>query len=166
MSVLYKKFLSVIKSLPTRLVIAILLGWLLSDYFSAQTIRHIYTISFFIRDLLMFIIPFVVFSCLWSSFLSFKNSPVKLILYLFCFIILSHCASSLLSYTVSRTFLPFMYTNILTFSQNSKSSIYPLWIMNFKPLSPDKALIAGIIIGLITNFFTNLNFLKTTAFKM
>ncbi|MHA1558574.1 MAG: cation:dicarboxylate symporter family transporter, partial [Alphaproteobacteria bacterium] len=26
--------------------------------------------------------------------------------------------------------------------------------------------IAGIIIGLITNFFTNLNFLKTTAFKM
>lgn len=91
-------------SLPSRLAISIILTVLLEPYMSLNIEMGLYTVSVILREALMFMVPLIIFSSIFSSFSKMHSSGLKLVLTLLtcmifsCFFML--IISGMISYNI------------------------------------------------------------------
>ncbi|QOD38079.1 cation:dicarboxylate symporter family transporter [Candidatus Wolbachia massiliensis] len=84
----------------------------------------LYSISLSIKEILLFIMPFVVFALIFSSVNNLKQSAIKFILLLIITIFLSNLASSLIAYSVGHFIIQNTYSiQDITYEE----TIAPLW---------------------------------------
>lgn len=140
-------------SLPVRLVAVVALAFLLSNHLSFDAVSWFYTISVALKDVLMVILPFVVFSYLAASILNLQGKATLMIFGVFGLVILSNTASVIAAYGVS-SLLSNSLDQISFGAINGKVLVQPLWkIPNLVLLTADKAMLAGLATGLIGNIF-------------
>ena len=118
-----------LKSLPVQLIIAIFAAFLLSDVFNLETLRFFFSISCSLKEILMGVLPFVIFSYITAAILSMEQRAPWLIFSILALVTLSNAFTVLVSYGVgvSRLHIP-------------------------EILAPDQSLLLGIVIGLIFSF--------------
>ena len=85
-------------SLPVRLVIAVTLAFFLSSHLNSNTVSIFYTISIVLKDVLMLLLPFVVFSYLCSAVLSLQGKATSLIFGVFGLVIVSNIINVFTAY--------------------------------------------------------------------
>lgn len=138
-------------SLPVRLVIAVTLAFFLSSHLDASTVSIFYTISIVLKDVLMLLLPFVVFSYLCSAVLSLQGKATSLIFGVFGLVIISNIINVFTAYGAAQAFFGFLKPISLEAIQ-SQSTIEALWRLPFSSfLTADKAMFLGLIIGFIGN---------------
>ena len=138
-------------SLPVRLVIAVTLAFFLSSHLNSNTVSIFYTISIVLKDVLMLLLPFVVFSYLCSAVLSLQGKATSLIFGVFGLVIVSNIINVFTAYGAAEAFFGFLKPISLEVIQ-SQSSIEAFWRLPFSSfLTADKAMFLGLIIGFIGN---------------
>jgi len=95
-------------SLPVRLVISVTLAFVLSSHLDVHAVNIFYTISTFLKDILLLLIPFVVFSYLCSAILNLQGKAVFLIFAVFCFVILANIINVLTAYGAAFCLVDFL----------------------------------------------------------
>ena len=140
-------------NLPLRLVIAVTLAFILSSSVSSTTVVYFYSASVFLKDMLMVLLPFVVFSYLSSAILSLQKQALALILGVFGLVILANMLNVFAAYGVAQAMLGFIKPICLDGSCQ-KNSIEALWRIPLpKFFVSDKAMILGLMVGIIGSFF-------------
>ncbi len=159
------KPIKLLKSLPIQLIICLLLGVCFGNTISLCIANSIYTVSCFIKDLLMYVLPFVIFTYLWAAIVSFGNRGIALIGVTLCLIIIANATAVLTSYGLSILLLPSIIDEAIPhITHDNLETVTSLWtIPNWQYIRPLHGLFAGIGIGIISLISRNS---QLTAFSV
>jgi Na+/H+-dicarboxylate symporter len=110
----------------------------------------LYSVSLSIKEVLLFIMPFIVFMLIFSSVNNLKQSAIKFILLLVIMIFLSNLASSLIAYSVGHFIIK--NTGSIHDIEQHKEAIIPLWSFELPILlSNFQALACGFVSSIIAS---------------
>ncbi len=138
-----------LKSLPVQLILAIFAAYFLSGIFNLETIRLFFTLSCGLKEILMGMLPFVIFSYITAAILSMEQRAPFLIISILALVTLSNALTVLVSYGIGVNLLP-----LLTFGGSGlpelQDTVTPLFTLLIPEiLAPDRSLLLGVSVGLI-----------------
>jgi Na+/H+-dicarboxylate symporter len=146
--------MNILRNSIFQISLAVIFGFFLESFLSLQSLRLFFTISQFLKDFLMVLLPFLIFFSLGSVLFTFKKSAPLLILGLFVFVILSNFLSVSTAYGFAYLFLPTLCEDMCLNINQQASEISTLFIFPLKPFfKSDMALLSGAIVGVACIFF-------------
>ena len=147
-----------------KLLIVIAFVFLAGAYIPYTIKSGLYGLSLSIKEVLLFTMPFVIFSCLFSCILSFKDKALMFMLMLFMAVFASNAIGLYYGYGVGYfglNFLNISFTKI----ECSANQLLPLWDLGIKPfISNEIALLTGSIGGFIFAVVKSKKVLKFSNF--
>ncbi|MDR0630633.1 MAG: dicarboxylate/amino acid:cation symporter [Holosporales bacterium] len=150
-------FLKKILNLPFGVLFLFLFSLFFGNKISEPIKSQLYAISLCLKDLIVFILPFLIFSLVTSGVLNLKNKSLSAILILVPLV----CFSNFLGFWISYIFTaPILKNGILTVSKLSQENVLlPAWKLPIgKFVSNDIALLLSICVGFWGNFIKNKSF--------
>ncbi len=144
--------LSILKKLPVQLVLCLLIGLSFGNAISLNSANILYTISCFIKDILMYALPFIIFTYLWAAIISFGNRGKILIGITVCLLILANACALLTAYGLGSLILPTIIKgSIPHITYDATVHVTSLWnIPDWQFIKPPHGMISGILLGFIT----------------
>ncbi len=139
------------RKMPFILLLVIAAITLLNSFLSLEMKALLYTLSLSIKAVIVFALPFIIFSLLFKTAAELAHKSAKMLL----LILAGICCSNFLSTSLSHYVGIFVYhlDVVISLPQN-KQALVPLWELNLpKIIANDKAMLAGILLGLVTSFF-------------
>ncbi len=137
------------------LLTLILLPLVFGEYISLYVKSLFYAISLTIKDILVLILPAIVFSFLFYSLISLKQRAIWFVILLLSLVAASNFTAITTGYAIGLTFLPSLNLNLNLSQATIKLS--PLWDLHIsKLISNEPAIILGIILGLFFALKPNL----------
>lgn len=115
---------------------------------------HLYAVSLVIKELLIFCLPFIIFSLVTNSIMRLGNKALKYIVLIIPLICASNFMNTMLSYFTTKGFI----ASALNFTSIVKSgeTLVPTYTLNLPPLIPnDVALVSGMVIGIFCGIWDN-----------
>lgn len=138
--------------LPVKLLGMILLLVFLGDSIPTSMKSFFYAISLTLKELLLLFLPFIIFSFLFSSLLSFKDGALKLVISLFTAVFASNFIATLFAYGASLACLSPEASQIAA-EPTLVKTLLPLWDFSApKFLSNQSALIGGAFLGVLFSY--------------
>ncbi len=124
-----------------------------------------YAISLSLKSILLFVLPVVIFSCLFSCLLTFRGKKaIGFMLGLFAIVCISNYVSTLIAYGISSLELVALNLNPVDSALPLKE-LQPLWHLEFPAWIPnDYALYLGFGLGAIFTFFPTPRILRFSAY--
>ena len=113
--------------------------------------QALYATSLSIKDILLFLLPLIVFSLLFGSIVSIRNSALKIILALIPLLTLSNFIATSFGLWFGNFFIAKsgLFFNITS----SNDSLRPLWEVFLPILVPNQiAMFSGIILGVVFSY--------------
>jgi len=148
-----KIFRIVRDNLPIQLVLIILLTALFGDFLPLSFKQLFLTISSVIKEVLIFVLPFVIFSYLFSCLLSFQSGAFIFVLSLLASVILFNFTGVMVAFGVG-SFVVEHLSGLSSSVPECDSVLLPLWNFNLPSLvSNDQALFSGLAAGLVAVVF-------------
>jgi len=148
-------------SLPIRLAISVILAFILSSCLDSNLVSIFYTISTALKDVLLLLIPFVVFSYLCSAILSLQGQAIFLIFSIFSLVIISNIINVLTAYGAAFSLVDLLSPINFETIQNP-NTVESLWRLPIPMiLTADKAMLCGLLLGFVSLLC---NFLGYSAF--
>jgi Na+/H+-dicarboxylate symporter len=146
-AIVIKKFLN----LPFFVMLLFILALSFGESINADTKSHMYAISLFLKDLIVFVLPILIFSFVVSGIINLKKESVKAISILVPLVCISNFSGFWVSYIFAT---PFLKSGIVTISKlDHQNTLMPAWEYHIVPLiKNDIALILGVIFGFIGSF--------------
>jgi Na+/H+-dicarboxylate symporter len=146
--------LKYLKNLPVQLVLCLVVSLFIGPYLSKEVVHYIFSASFLIKDILIFVLPFIIFTYIFDALVGMdKNAPI-LVVTILLMVFLSNCVAVSVSYGVGQVFFPFLSPMGFGNVGEAKELITPLLNLPLPQIiSPDKAMMSGIVIGLLAGFF-------------
>jgi Na+/H+-dicarboxylate symporter len=106
-----------------------------------------YALSLTIKDILVAILPAIIFSFLFNSLVSLKQKAVSFIILLLVMVACSNFIAILTGYTVGSTLLPHLNLNLSV--DNIADKLVPYWSIPVPQfVSNEPAIILGVVMGL------------------
>ncbi len=141
--------------LPLLLICILLLPMLVGEYISTDIKSFSYAISLSMKHILVFILPFIIFSFLSYSLISLGSGAVVFIVLLMCMVSLSNFIAIMTGYTMGATFVPF-FNIAMPAPILDEHALKPSFnIILPKIIGNEPAIIAGVLIGLFFAFKPN-----------
>jgi Na+/H+-dicarboxylate symporter len=142
------------KSLPFQLITCILIAFVAGDFLSFRTVHWLFTVSCILKEILMLVLPLVIFSYISAAILSMQQRAPLLIFSILCLVVVSNALATFVSYGVGIAFLPLIAIEQGVNLSHTASEMPPLFSLNFPQwVSPDKAMLFGICFGIVFSFF-------------
>jgi len=148
-----KSLLRLFKSLPIQLILSIALAFVLGNSLALGTVQLFYTASNCFIDLLLFILPFMVFSLIYLASSNTEQKSLQLLILIFGGVFLSNFTALFVAYFFSNWTLPLVGISE-QFGQftSAQSSVSPLFRWHLPTLiSTDKAMLLAMIVGLVAS---------------
>ena len=151
-----------LKALPVQLVLSISAAFLLGTTLDRFNVSIFFTLSHCFVELLLFILPFMVFSFIFRALVNLQKGSARLIVLILAGVMISNATALIISFGLSKTLLPLLnITHVPGFSTELRSTIEPLFSLRLPQLmGTDQAMTLGILIGLSFNFLSPELFLK------
>lgn len=144
-----------LKSLPFRLLLCIIFAFLFGNYLNDSIIQALYTISFNLKEILMTILPIIIFSYIFAAILSFKKGAPSLIIFIILLVTLSNATSSFIAYFVGKATIPYIAMEA-SLNISIAQEITPYFSLNIpRIISSDKAMLSGLSLGILFCYFQN-----------
>lgn len=136
-----------------KLGVAIVLIMVFGDFVPEWIQRSFFTISLIIKEVLIFCMPFIVFSFIFSSLTSFQKKAPLLILIILMAINLSNFIFVQLGYWSGEIFLPYLGYHALEGMQDEGATLEPFFTAPYSfMIRLDIALLLGTVAGLYGAF--------------
>jgi Na+/H+-dicarboxylate symporter len=140
--------------LPAGLVLITTLCILFGQYIPIGLKAVFYALSLSIKDLLVSVLPLIIFSFLFYAMISLGKSSAVFVILLLIMVATSNFVAITLGYTIGSVVLPHLPL-MLNDAQNT-NLLLPLWRLTIpKVISNEWAILAGIVFGLIFAFRPN-----------
>lgn len=147
---LYKKLWA---HLPFRLCLCIIFTFLFGDLLSENIIRISFTASSLMKEVLMAILPIMIFGYIFAAILSLDKNAPWLIAIILIFVTISNAMAAFTSYFVGTAALPFINTNAGV-KLNLVEKIKPYLVLDIPQIiSPDKAMLIAMGLGFLFCYF-------------
>jgi len=142
------------------ILIAIIAAVILLDPFMPLLLKQtLYTISLSIKEIIVFLLPLIIFGLLFKAVVTLSNKATKIIIMILVLACCSNFISTFLSHYVGMWVYNFDLSMI---SPHETSKLDPLWNLSFPELVKNYiAMFTGIVLGIIASIF-----LPTTAQKI
>ncbi len=142
-----KKLLSLPYVVLTLFIVVLLFG----NSISLDIKTHAYAISLMLKDMIVFVLPLIIFSFVSNGLMNLKNESVKVILCLVPLVCLSNFTGFWMSYICTT---PILKTGIVAISKlEPQNTLSPAWHIDIMPLiKNDIALVLGVFFGILGNF--------------
>ncbi len=112
-----------------------------------------YTLANLIKNILIVILPFLIFPFITRSFIQMKTSGTYLVCFILLMVLLSNFTTLMLSYGIANTFIPYLTTYSATAIQQPEESIKSLFFFDFPEIvSIPQVMVAGITSGIILGY--------------
>jgi Na+/H+-dicarboxylate symporter len=140
-------------TLPLQLLILITLVLLFGDYVPASVKSNLYAISLTLKEVLLFVMPFIIFSFIFSCIVELENKVVLFVILLLMGVCLSNLISSMISYQVGQVALA--HLNIaMDHLPSPVESITPSWNFKLPGWLPNQdAMMSGFVLGILGGWF-------------
>lgn len=137
-----------------QLLIIISLLIILGNLIPQKVKEVFYSISLTLKDLVLFVLPVLVFLCIFSGIISIKGkNAARFTIFLIGIVFLSNYIAVLIAYGVAL--LNLVNIDISVININSNNQLLPLWHINFpKLLSNNYSILLGFGLGIIVSFFS------------
>ena len=144
-------FIKKILSLPFIVLTIVVAICLFGTQVNLGIKSHFYAISLLLKELIVFILPLIIFSFIFKGILTLKDESIKVIAFLVPLVCLSNFSGFWTSYICTT---PVIKAGLVSISKlESKNVLNPAWNFDIVPLiKNDIALIFGLVSGLIGNF--------------
>ena len=154
MKFIFVSFLKYLRSLPIQLLLSIALAMFLGQKLQQQAVCIFYTISAFFIDLLLLLLPFIVFVFILRGLLCVKQGSLKLVALIFGGVTISNCLALAVAYCFGRLTLPFFgLGHTPGLAEKFSSSVKILYKLDLPQLiGTELALAVGIFLGVILGF--------------
>jgi Na+/H+-dicarboxylate symporter len=141
------------RSLPLQLIGIIAAVLLFGSFIPTFVSRTIYTFSLCFKEVLGFLLPFIIFSFVTTGILSFKKKAPIVLAVMLTLIFISNGFVALLVYGIARLLLPTIDAALDVAQISSKAHLSPLFDFSIPGLfSAEKVLLTSIVIGLFFSF--------------
>lgn len=152
-------------SLPVQLLIMILFTMLLGSYIPTVGVRFTYTISVILKEVLEFLLPFIIFSFVFIGLASFKKNAPLVLAVLIGSIFISNALVAVFSYTVALLVLPSFIDSLCAMGGSAcYQEVTPFFSFSLPKLfRGDYVLLSAIACGLLVAFFPMPGFERTIA---
>lgn len=138
--------------LPILLLTILIVPLFIGQFVNTNVKAFLYAFSLSMKTVLLFVLPILIFSFIFSSLLNLKSGALKYILLLVGMIYVSNCIAIFLGFTVGKMTLPNLHINM--FAPIHGADLKPLWQFELpKWISNQYALIIGFIFGLIFSYY-------------
>lgn len=141
-----------IQNLSVQLLLIVLNVYLWGDFLNDPLKAGFYSISLSLKSILLFFLPVIIFSCLFSCMLAFKDRAFTFIFLVFIALSLSNFVSTFVAYFTGTQIL-----NLIQFQPQGLEILHqpliPLWDLRLPKLPNEYALISGFICGCIFSFY-------------
>jgi hypothetical protein len=136
------------------LLAAIIIAIISFNSFIPLTIKAIfYAISLTIKSFILFLLPIIIFSLLFNAMLRLSSNATKIIGLILAGICISNYLSTFVSHLIGMWIYKFKFQLIVP---KEISGLAPFWNFEFpKLIANDKAMFAGLIIGIVSSKFSN-----------
>ncbi|MDR1982436.1 MAG: dicarboxylate/amino acid:cation symporter [Holosporaceae bacterium] len=142
-----KKFI-----MPLIFLFALLLPILCGNLLSDSSVSFFYAISLAIKECLIFLLPFVIFSLLYTSFGRIGVGSLKLLMLIIPLICCSNFINTFLSYLLSSCCLKDGPISVISVISQGKSVVVPLFSFSLPSvISNDLAMLSGAVAGITFN---------------
>lgn len=159
---MYKNLFKLFKSLPFQLFLSIVFAYTCGSFLSIQVISIAYTVSCFLKSVLMLLLPLIVFGYIFSAIIGLEKNAPLLILLIIALVTLSNAITSFSSFGVGSAILPYLKITkgeVINFS----NLVEPYFDFNFKAfISTDKAMVIGVVLGIVLSFYKTSRINKIT----
>lgn len=139
------------RKMPFVLLLVIAAMLLLSPFFSYEVKQIFYAISLTIKSFIIFLLPLIIFGLLFKTMVGLaRRATLVIFAILFCL-----CCSNTLGTFLSHYVGEYVYHfNLSLVQPNTTEALTPAWAWQFpKLLANDKAMLAGIILGIVLGCF-------------
>lgn len=141
---------NLVTSLPIQLVAAIILAYTISGFFSLEVIQLFYAMSCVFKEIIMFVLPIVVFSYISVAILSLERNAPLLIVAIIAFVCVSNFVAVMTSYGASLVVLPFLTSGTLDALSQTGPTITPYFHFSLPAwIKTEHAMIAGVLYGFL-----------------
>lgn len=138
--------------LPVMLVAIIIFAAAVGPFMSVQLQSLLYAVSLTLKELLVFVLPFIVFSLIMSSIVHLKQGAVRLILMLIPMICLSNFIAIWIAYFAGDVIVH--KAGLAVISEISTRSLMPAWDLILPEwLSCKYAMILAMATGLLSSAY-------------
>ena len=117
-----------LKNKPFQIIFAVFCGFLLAPFLNDFLISLFFSISGFLKELLMWVLPFLIFFCLSSVLSGFDKSAPLLVFLTLLFVILSNGIPLVMGYGVGSFILPIICDNQTIDINNVQSKGYSFFM--------------------------------------
>ncbi len=134
------------------ILIAIITAIICLDPFLPLGLKQLlYSLSLTIKSLIIFLLPFLIFGLLFKALNVLAGGATRIIALILALVCCSNFLSTFLSHYVGQWIYGFELSMIAPHESNG---LAPLWSIDFgKFIANDKAMFAGIILGLVSATF-------------
>jgi Na+/H+-dicarboxylate symporter len=139
-----------ISSMTGMLLIIILTIICFGKFIPLQVYQFLYAISLSIKSIIIFLLPFIIFGLLFRTTIHLVHNATRII----SLILIGVCCSSVLALFTSHMVGTWIYNfDLSILLPENQVNLEPAWIFNLpKLIANDKAMFAGIILGIILNW--------------
>jgi Na+/H+-dicarboxylate symporter len=142
-----------LRKTPAQLLLAVFLAYILLPFLSLTTVSVFFTFSQILKEILMLLLPFIVFFYLASALLSFQKSAPLLVLSVIGLVIISNAATVLMVYGFLNLFIDHLCTPFdggFTLNETRIIALFDLPIK--KIVSTEWGMLSAIFLSLILGF--------------
>ena len=134
--------------LPFAMVMIFFFVFVLGGITPMYIKQFFYSLSLSIKEVIVFLLPAMIFSFLFYSLISLKEKAFLFIVLLLTFVALSNFTAIMTGYSIGITALPIINPNLSNGSIET-IKLVPLWSLNIpKFITNEPAMILGILMGL------------------
>lgn len=140
---------NLLKSLPVQLILCVATAFFIGSFLNSTTVQFFYTLSCFLKDYLMFILPVVIMSYIAAAILNLESKAPFLLLSILFLVCLSNFLAVQSAYYVGIFTLPFLNSGKSIDLSQVSQVITPLFELPLPEIiSPRTAMLTGIFYGL------------------
>lgn len=151
-----------LKKLPVQLIISIVSALCLGQLFPLFYISLFYSISSALIEILISILPLMVFSFIFRALIETKSNSLLLLLTIFIGVTASNCLSLLIAYFFGLNFLPMIglthSPEAITKFTSEVSTLFTFKIPSF--IGTEIAMFLGMVLGVLLSFVSHENTVK------
>lgn len=131
--------------MPIFLLAIIAFAFLFDGVIPYEVKAHVYALSLFVKSVIIFTLPFIIFMLLFKTVAKLSSSATKVILLVLAGVCCSNFLSTMISYQIGSTIYQM---NLSLATPHDVSSLLPAWNVTVPSIaSNDIALFSGLILG-------------------
>ncbi len=147
-----KKFKLPKINLSVQLILIFAVAIFFGPSISPEIKSFFYALSLSIKEMLLFLLPFIMFICLFYSMVTNQGKALQFVIILFLSVCCSNFISTISAYGAGMISLP--YVSVTHDQMSAAVELVPAWQFQCSTgIKVEMALVAGLILGIFCSFY-------------